>query len=82
MKLTYARLLAGKTDPKSYEPLAATLDASAGYGRDHGIAGAEVAAGKREESNRPGRRSPDRAGTLFGLDTWLLVRALLPFRVS
>ena len=50
MKLTYARLLAGKTDPNNtslWLPLWMHLRDTA----DHGIAGAEVAAGKREESN-------------------------------
>ena len=69
MKLTYARLLAGKTDPNNtslWLPLWMHLRDTAEI--------MELLVRKWlpesvKESNRPGRRSPDRAGTLFGLDT-------------
>ena len=65
MKLTYARLLAGKTDPNNtslWLPLWLHL-------RDTAEIMELLVRKWLPESHRPGRRSPDRAGTLFGLDT-------------
>lgn len=70
MKLTYARLLAGKTDSNDtslWLPLWMHLRDTAEI--------MELLVRKwlpesvKKATDRPGRRSPDRAGTLFGLDT-------------
>ena len=64
--LDQSRLLAGKTDPENSN-LPAALDAPAGYGRDHGASGAEMAARQRKKGIRIGRGRIGAAGPLFGL---------------